>query len=88
MSLEALQESEFLEMVWGLASSYQPFLWVVRRIYPRLKLACNIAKWFLGDGWWKEAYYQMRFPTRGASTPYHRRFLDAQWLEFQVGEYM
>ncbi|KAG6760154.1 hypothetical protein POTOM_036655 [Populus tomentosa] len=28
--IATVNEAEFLEMVWGLASSYQPFLWVVR----------------------------------------------------------
>jgi hypothetical protein len=29
-----MQEKELVEMVWGLASSKQPFLWVLRTDFP------------------------------------------------------
>lgn len=33
-SVVFMQEKELVEMVWGLASSKQPFLWVLRTDFP------------------------------------------------------
>ncbi|KAH9679867.1 hypothetical protein WN943_027068 [Citrus x changshan-huyou] len=86
-SIAAINETEFLEVAWGLANSKVPFLWVVR---PGLVRGAEwiepLPQGFLETLDGRGHIVKWSPPARSASSSCHWRILDTLWLEFDIGK--